>query len=161
MSWWDLKCIIRHLPRDSALFRVQHPDDWQWDLDAHLLAGLFDLLQGANWQRAGNPRAKRPEPLERPGVKRSGEGRVVKPKKALPMDEVRRRLKVNLRPPEPVQPAPVKRGRGRLSAHDRELIRSRRSAGVSVRELTAEFRVSRSTVYRIVRESAAGGTLRP
>ena len=37
-----------------------------WTHEAHLLAGLFDQLAGANWQRAGGQGLK-PDPLPRPG----------------------------------------------------------------------------------------------
>lgn len=64
-----------------------------WDLPAFLTAGIFDTLQGANWQRAGDPKAPRPEPLPRPGVK-SGT-KTVKPK-PLPIDQMRKRLRLSV-----------------------------------------------------------------
>lgn len=42
-----------------------------WGLDSHLLAGIFDQLAAANWQRAGDENAERPKPLPRPGSKES------------------------------------------------------------------------------------------
>ncbi|MGO3844472.1 hypothetical protein [Agrococcus casei] len=37
-----------------------------------ILAGIFDLLAHANWQRAGKRHAPRPKPLQRPWEKRRG-----------------------------------------------------------------------------------------
>lgn len=39
-----------------------------WGSTEHLLAGVFDVLQGANWQRSGG-KGTRPKPLQRPGHK--------------------------------------------------------------------------------------------
>ena len=79
LSYWDLICIIRWLPADAAYRKFLNPEDAQWTLPEHLLAGIYDTLQGANWQRAGNRHAKRPEPLPRPGVKPKTEVKQHKP----------------------------------------------------------------------------------
>lgn len=63
MAW------LQHLPADAALNREREPDGVVWDLHAHLLAGVFDVLRQANWQRAGDKHATKPKPLPRPGVK--------------------------------------------------------------------------------------------
>lgn len=40
----------------------------EWSLSEYLLAGIFDLLAAANWQRTGK-KSNRPKPLRRPGDK--------------------------------------------------------------------------------------------
>lgn len=45
-----------------------------WGLSEHLLAGAVDLLALGNWQRGGDERAKRPDPLPRPGAERRALG---------------------------------------------------------------------------------------
>lgn len=42
--------------------------DTAWGLDQQLLAGVVDLLAGANWQRGGGKGTK-PKKVPRPGVK--------------------------------------------------------------------------------------------
>lgn len=61
--------IVEKQPRaDSALVReIEGNESHQWDLDAHLLAGILDSLNSANWQRGGG-RGRRPQPVPRPGV---------------------------------------------------------------------------------------------
>lgn len=60
--------MVVHLPDDSALMRelVQG-----WGLQDQLLAGIFDRLAEANWQRTedGQKGHNRPAPIPRPGVK--------------------------------------------------------------------------------------------
>jgi hypothetical protein len=43
-----------------------------WRITDHLLAGVWDALNVANWQRAaaGNKKVPRPEPIPRPGESR-------------------------------------------------------------------------------------------
>lgn len=86
LSWLDLKAAINFRRDDSALNRSVDPD-WRWTIPAHLLAGISDILAGANWQRSGG-KGKRPKPLERPGV---GPKKKVHKVEAIPMDEFRRR----------------------------------------------------------------------
>lgn len=38
-----------------------------WTFEAHLLAGVVDALNVANWQRVGR-NSGRPKPIKRPGV---------------------------------------------------------------------------------------------
>lgn len=153
LSWWDLKCVIRWLPADAAYRRFLHPDDWQWTLPEHLLAGIYDTLQGANWQRAGNKHAKRPEPLPRPGVQPKTEVKQHKPKKASKPDEVAKVLQLDFsRVREiaavPDEPKIQDRPRRRLSDAVRSEIAARRAAGESAAALAEEYGVSRSTIYR-------------
>lgn len=55
------------LPRDSLTMRAVAGDGARWGDAEHLLADVVDLLQGANWQRAGR-RTGKPKPVKRPGV---------------------------------------------------------------------------------------------
>jgi len=74
-----------------------NPDSAMWGLSEHLLAKVFDVLQEANWQRQGDNRAPRPEPLPRPGV----EGSQPKHRGGVTREEVDAFLKrVNPRPDE-------------------------------------------------------------
>lgn len=52
------------LPREARLIREITPTA-AWGPTEHLLAGVFDVLQVANWQRTG--KGSRPKPLPRPG----------------------------------------------------------------------------------------------
>jgi hypothetical protein len=72
LTWRRLRTLIRHLPLDSATARAQHGEAVAWSDTEHLLAGIVDLLAGANWQRAqagSKNRIPRPKPLPRPGQK--------------------------------------------------------------------------------------------
>jgi hypothetical protein len=62
--------IIQKQPRaESALAREQEGDEsHQWNLNEYLLAGIFDVLAAANWQRGGG-KGPRPKQIPRPGVK--------------------------------------------------------------------------------------------
>jgi len=40
--------------------------DNAWTLTEYLTAAAVDTLQAANWQRGGDPKAKKPEPVKRP-----------------------------------------------------------------------------------------------
>ena len=63
-------------PRRAAVLATQLPAGAQtwvacgydnaWTLTDHLTATLVDVLQIANWQRAGDSKAKRPTPVKRP-----------------------------------------------------------------------------------------------
>lgn len=64
--------LIRRLPVDSALAAELPPASPgseslppRWGHGEHLLADIYDVLAGANWQRAG-AQAKRPRPYPRP-----------------------------------------------------------------------------------------------
>lgn len=57
--------MIRQLPATSPLGLALHGDVARWSTSDHLLAGIVDLLAGANWQRGGG-KGKKPTPLQRP-----------------------------------------------------------------------------------------------
>ncbi|WP_296245189.1 DUF5361 domain-containing protein [uncultured Rothia sp.] len=63
-----IAAMVVHLPDDSALMRELAQG---WGLQDQLLAGIFDRLAEANWQRTedGQKGNNRPNPLPRPGVK--------------------------------------------------------------------------------------------
>lgn len=56
-----------------------------WDTSDHLLAGIYDLLAGANWQRSGGKSA-RPKPITRPGARTTDEQRIGT---AMPLPEMK------------------------------------------------------------------------
>lgn len=68
LSWRDLLVIVEQLPPGSALHRSMDPEGSLWTVETHLLAGIFDVLAIANWQRAGGAERDRPTPLPRPGL---------------------------------------------------------------------------------------------
>jgi hypothetical protein len=88
LSWRRLKVLVQHLPANSTTARALGVDSW--DLTDQLLAATVDLLALANWQRGGDKRAKRPTPIQRPGVKNPGEKRLGTA--SMPIDEMRRLL---------------------------------------------------------------------
>lgn len=67
MSWRKVLAWLKHLPTDSALTRAVDPDDAEWTLTNHLLAGVIDLQAQANfmWSDGKGPK---PKPIPRPGV---------------------------------------------------------------------------------------------
>lgn len=69
LNWRAFRSFIRHSSHrpGSALSQTMFPDV-DWDLEAHLLAGIFDLLAIANWQRGARKGTPQPKPLPRPGV---------------------------------------------------------------------------------------------
>lgn len=62
--------LTEQLPEDSALVAAHNggPQFRGWTAGRYLLAGVFDALQAANWQRAGN-RGTKPRPVSRPRQK--------------------------------------------------------------------------------------------
>jgi hypothetical protein len=73
---------VKNLPPESAYLRALNPEV-EWGLSEQLLAAIFDLLNLANWQRAGNPNTPRPKPLRRPGASGRSYGRTdLDPEKA-------------------------------------------------------------------------------
>jgi len=58
--------MIRAFQRDpsTATSRSIHGEHWR--TSDQLLAAVVDLLQSANWQRAGNKNAPKPKPVTRP-----------------------------------------------------------------------------------------------
>jgi len=63
-----------------------------WDVKAHLLAGIFDVLAVANWQRGGDENAKKPERLARPGVVKQLDGQLLAQGKAISVEEMNKQL---------------------------------------------------------------------
>jgi len=49
--------------------------DASWSVTDHLLAAVVDVLQAANWQRAGDSKAPRPKPIPRPGDVKADDAR--------------------------------------------------------------------------------------
>lgn len=88
LSWRDLLIIVKHSPANSAFKRSFAGDDADWTLSNHLLAGVFDLLASANWQRAGDEKVKRPEPLKRPGMSGRVDGDVMARGKPVTTDQM-------------------------------------------------------------------------
>lgn len=66
LTYRRLHLVIDHLPQTSALARAMGGG---WTQAEHLLAGVFDVLNWANYQRSGCKGSK-PRPLERPGPKK-------------------------------------------------------------------------------------------
>lgn len=84
---------MRQSGRGTALFRAVAGTDGDWDLHGHLLAGIFDLLAAANWQRAGDENAKKPERLPRPGATTPVDaGETLARGKAVSIEEMNARL---------------------------------------------------------------------
>lgn len=83
LTWRRLGVLIRGLPLGSRTLTAVNPSA-EWTIDTHLLAGILDTVQGANWQRSG--KGRRPEPWPRPGARREAMGT------AIDLSELRRRL---------------------------------------------------------------------
>ncbi|CAM5400391.1 hypothetical protein [Corynebacterium variabile] len=66
LNWRDLYVIITESDIDSALIRATEPDFAGWTRNTGLLADIFDVLAGANWQRAMDKTAEKPDPYPRP-----------------------------------------------------------------------------------------------
>lgn len=87
---------MRHLPREAALFRDVLGLDAAWQLEHHLLAGIFDMLALVNYKLSG--KGEPPKPLTRPGS-----APPAKPKRTGPqldMGAVKAYLEQFLPPPE-------------------------------------------------------------
>lgn len=69
LSWRRLGVLLRQLPHDSRTHTALRDDQPHWSVEAHLMAGMFDVLQWANYQRAG--KGRKPRPIERPGDERT------------------------------------------------------------------------------------------
>lgn len=72
LSWRDLLVIVRGRDRDSRLSFALDGEAILWSQTDYLLAAVIDVLQEANWQRAGKPNAPRPKRVKRPGVDEPG-----------------------------------------------------------------------------------------
>lgn len=73
LTWRDLRIFVMGAARESAYVRSVAGEAAAWGPVEHLLASLVDVMQLANWQRAGDRNARRPEALQRPGVKAPGQ----------------------------------------------------------------------------------------
>ncbi len=66
LSWRRLGVLIANLPPESATVReIVGAEYGSWTTTDFLLAGVIDVLNGANWQRGGG-KGSRPKPLPRP-----------------------------------------------------------------------------------------------
>ena len=92
LTWRDLYVIARQSPRDSAIYLSMAGPDAQWGLQEHLLAAVFDSLAVANWQRGGDENAKKPERLERPGMKKQIDGQMLAQGKAVSIEDMNKQL---------------------------------------------------------------------
>ena len=148
LNWRDLLTIVYTARQDSFLGRFEMGDAAEWGVSDHLLAGIFDTLQGANWQRGGG-KGRRPEPIERPGGKKrhsdvngvddmpmgANESGVFKGE-ATPLNELMDWL-------------------GWSPSRDEQIVAAYAAGEGTYSELGARFGVSASTVGRIVRNSRA------
>lgn len=89
--------LVSQIPMDksSAVFREVVGDDYRWGLPEQLMAGVFDLLNILRWFETKDATKRspkhRPEPLERPGLRKSDnkiKNRFMSESVALPVDEV-------------------------------------------------------------------------
>lgn len=66
--------LIEQLPEGSAFVASQKGglEHRAWTADRVLLAGIFNALAAANYQR-GNGKGKKPKPIEPPTVSRKGQ----------------------------------------------------------------------------------------
>lgn len=72
LNWRDVQVVILEADQGSAIARYELGESAFWTVDTHLLAGVLDALNGANFQRSGG-RGKRPEQVPRPGEKSTAE----------------------------------------------------------------------------------------
>lgn len=69
LSWRDLRTLIRRWQRTAGTALHESVHGPSWSTEAQLLAGLFDVLQMGNWQRAQKKSAPKPKPIKRPWEK--------------------------------------------------------------------------------------------
>ena len=72
LNWRDVQVVVLEADQGSAIARCELGESAFWTVDTHLLAGVLDALNGANFQRSGG-RGKRPSPVPRPGEKSTAE----------------------------------------------------------------------------------------
>lgn len=68
LSWRRLGVLIRHLPRDSATRNETIGEFQDWSRADHLTASVIDALLLLSWVTAGNKKARKPDPVMRPGA---------------------------------------------------------------------------------------------
>ncbi|WP_224284902.1 hypothetical protein, partial [Streptomyces sp. LS1784] len=66
----ELVALVRGLPPTSRLHAALAGRPG-WTQADYLLADIWDVLAGANWQRGGDKHASRPKPYPRPGARSS------------------------------------------------------------------------------------------
>ena len=86
LTWRDLLVIVAMQPRDSAMVRVQDPENHAWGLAEHLLAEIADMLHVRVWQSGKARKADQPKPIPRPGV--DNKQKVVIKHEVLPANEM-------------------------------------------------------------------------
>ena len=67
LNWRDVQVVILEADQGSAIARCELVESAFWTVDTHLLAGVLDALNGANFQRGGG-RGERPSPVPRPDM---------------------------------------------------------------------------------------------
>lgn len=153
---------MRWLPPRSAVYRLRNPDSWQWGLPEQILAGIFDGIQGGNWQRAGNKNAPRPKPMPRPGVGPKRAKRPVDDPAAVPVTDIRAEMErrraqyAAVTADEPQIPEPVAVKSRRLSAGEVRSARIMADHGIDTVVIAAHLTVPVGTVERLL----AGDTYR-
>jgi hypothetical protein len=66
LSWRDLFVLIRRWQKLPETATCEAVHGRRWTTTEQLLAGAVDVLQAANWQRAGKKTAAKPKPVPRP-----------------------------------------------------------------------------------------------
>ena len=140
--------------QDSFLGRFELGDAAEWGVSDHLLAGIFDTLQGANWQRGGG-RGPRPESLPRPvmGDGRSGRKRHSDVNSVDDMPMGANESGVFKGEPTPLNE--LTDWLGWSQSRDEQIVAAYAAGEGTYSELGERFGVSASTVGRIVRNSRA------
>lgn len=108
--------IVKKQPRaESALVReIEGDESHQWGLSDFLLAGIFDMLAAANWQRGGG-KGPRPKQIPRPGVKETEvKKRGTTAVSIAELDAFLARTPAAPKPAVPVKPARKRDERGRF-----------------------------------------------
>lgn len=144
----DLLVIVRECSSLSPIARWSDPDAFGWGVQEYILAAVFDVLQGANWQRSGG-QGKKPEPIGRPGA-------------------IKRHSDVNDMSDNPMgaNESGVFRGEstplnelmdwlGWSASRDEQIVTAYLNGEGTYAVLGARFGVSASTVGRLVRENRA------
>jgi hypothetical protein len=75
LTWRELGVLVRQLPGGARTRLALGDTDSLWGLTEQLQALTVDELRNGNWQRANqglkeHEQSRRPDPIERPGVKR-------------------------------------------------------------------------------------------
>src|SRR5699024_8142258 len=65
LNWRDVQVVVLEADQGSAIARHELGESAFWTVDTHLLAGVLEALNGANFQRGGG-KGNRLEPVPRP-----------------------------------------------------------------------------------------------